>query len=215
MKKYYLLFVLLISILYTRCEELEELYVHNPKGEWVQFTIEKDKHYPKPWIITHVHPKDSVLYLEFDFCFPDSTCVYDIGEDQSDWNKLFGVVPMGWNLVHENSFRFGWRWLNNQLEIGYYNYINMPKPEKGVITHIDIGVVYSGLIIIEKGELYMMLVNKETLDTYEYWVEGEIRVDPLYHILYLYFGGNRAAPHDINVSLKCDQLIPSVKLDKK
>jgi hypothetical protein len=68
--------------------------------------------------------------------FTDS-CRYDIGDDQSDINKLYGIGFLPWH--RKNSIRFGWRYVKetDKIEILAYWYINSTRYNES-ICFVDI-----------------------------------------------------------------------------
>lgn len=195
-----LIILTLIFSTFARCEMFEEYYISDASGRWIEYTTYEGQHGSVPKIINRVNSVDSILTLEFQFCFPDSTFAYDIGEEQSDWNKLFGVVPF-FNYIHNNSYRFVWRYLNGELQIGYYSYVNSPYVIKGLMGVIETGRVYDAKIIVTPGRIIYSL-NDETIE-----LEQKAEVFTTWHIATPWFGGSEVAPHDVNISIKCNQLV--------
>lgn len=118
-------------------------------------------------------------------------CKYDIGEDQSDINKLFGV---GYWFHHRNSARIGWRYFNDRIELHYYCYVNgnritgllgyasMNKPVTVQYTYTKTAYVFEC-----NGNLFSILHS------------GHGRFG---YLLGTYFGGNRKAPHEMRIYMK-------------
>ena len=121
------------------------------------------------------------------------SCIYDIGQDQSDVNKLFGI---GYYPHHHNrSIRFGWRWnlLDKKIDILAYWYFNGVR-EFLPLTQVEIGKTYRYDIIVFP-KMHRMMV-KGTVKN--------VILEPrsLSYSLHPYFGGNQKAPHDIEIIIK-------------
>ena len=58
-------------------------------------------------------------------CIFDSSVIYTTEDPVNQWdvNKLWGVSDCGNNHM-DNSIRFGWRWLNDSLEILWFRHLN-------------------------------------------------------------------------------------------
>ncbi|MEP1114877.1 hypothetical protein [Ekhidna sp.] len=134
--------------------------------------------------------------LKFSAIF-NETAIYETQtlENQEDINKLMGFSDCN-SHHHKNSARFGWRWLNNQLEIHAYAYANGER-----ITE------YIGSVKLNEPYDYQIQL---TNDAYVFYLEG---LDPvritrkspctrgLYYMLFPYFGGNEVAPHDMTIQI--------------
>lgn len=125
------------------------------------------------------------------------SCKYDLkGDDQLDWNKLFGV---GFFPDHQkNSFRFVWRYnvLFGEIELGVYSYIN-GELESHATSLIPIGqktkmtIRYKdGFVFYEVGE---RLISYTTVRA-DRWPLIGYKLGP-------YFGGNKKAPQTIKINM--------------
>jgi hypothetical protein len=132
---------------------------------------------------------------EFDFKVQfDESAKYDLNDPENQWdvNKLIGISDGG--LHQKNSARFGWRWVNNNLEIlAYTHYNGNFYFEK--ITDIEIGKEYDCILILD--------------DKYTFICDGKIVTMPRWmdfktknYYLWPYFGGDLEAPHDIKIKVK-------------
>lgn len=123
MKKVNLILALFIlAVIAVKCEKYVnpfsvtyewETYTIFPEGYDCKFDecwFTPDGHKANPF---YIHAIKDTAFM-FDFQFPDSSYIYDIGEDQSDWNKLYGIVDY-LNNIHTESYRFAWRWFNDEL----------------------------------------------------------------------------------------------------
>lgn len=149
--------------------------------------IRKDTHAPMrcPRLVTGSEMAYSVTFMP--------SCRYDIGEEQSDINKLFGVGYFPSH--HVDSVRFGWRYdvASGMIEIMAYWYHNRVRGWES-IRYVAIGA-------------RNQLVLRRLGYCHELWV------GPLRHIVDVpsrligfalgpYFGGNLTAPHDIEIKLE-------------
>lgn len=144
--------------------------------------------------------KPGMIYqLRSHFKF-DSSCEYNIGEDQSDVNKLIGF-SLG--LHHKNSIRLGWRYREGRIEIcGYLYYKGVRRPTIPITSlpiesaEFDVRLKYNSIT----GTISISLLQGDKIigaDVWQYiypcsgavWSYG----------LGLYFGGNKTAPHKMVV----------------
>jgi len=114
--------------------------------------------------------------------------------NQYDVNKLYGLSDCGNNHT-KNSIRFGWRWLNDSLEILWY------KREDGDfsfgnITTINLNTSYYYTITLTE-DSYILSV-----DGIEVVVDRRCSETYKRYYLYPYFGGDEEAPHDITIRIK-------------
>ena len=131
------------------------------------------------------------------FKFSDSAIYLFNDEDQYDTNKLFGF---SFGLHRKNSVRFGWRPNKDltKIEIGGHEYVDklmipiLPICEVELNKWYNYELNYNGLLNqIE----YTIWNNNETFSLIH-----PITLKYKYNIgyrLFLYFGGNKTAPHDV------------------
>ena len=116
----FLLFILIPIALFS-CKKFEDGYRI--------FTIKEGKHYSK-----HGIESSKVNSLKFEAIFDESAMYSTIDSiNQFDFNKLYGLSDGSGH--HDNSARFGWRWLNDSIQIFTYVY------NDGIRTHHQIGSV--------------------------------------------------------------------------
>jgi hypothetical protein len=173
-------------------------------------TLDKDHHYSSgpgtSWGLSLTNLQAAEVRFKED-------CRYNIGEDQLDWNKLFGRTTS--DLFHQNnSMRVGWRYRLDidQIELGAYTY---RKGERQIEIAIDprTGAPFDislGLVHLEE-PFYVSCAHEK--DEYIFYSEiGELqnkKVLPankqcdLYPSSKLspYFGGNRRAPHTMHIDI--------------
>lgn len=130
--------------------------------------------------------------------FTDS-CRYDIGDDQSDTNKLFGIGYLPYH--RKNSARFGWRYIKETdcIELMIYWY------KKGIRQ-------YESLCEINLNKQYICEISSNN-NSHVYFVktiDGNILSTKSIDLkgrffgykLFSYFGGNMKAPHDIIIDIE-------------
>jgi hypothetical protein len=127
---------------------------------------------------------------------------YDLkGENQLDWNKLFGVALGGHH--HQNSIRYGWRYSpsKGKVEVSAYWYTNGVR-NYVYLCDVEIGGTYCMTIkILRTG--YMMLINNADTGEYIYSISIKRPLGPTYgYNLRLYFGGDEVAPHTMRVKIR-------------
>jgi hypothetical protein len=127
----------------------------------------------------------------------DSTSIYQTASsaNQLDVNKLYGFSDNS-DDHHRFSARFGWRWSEGALQLFAYTY------NDGVMS-------YEALGSIRIGTEYTCSI-KITASAYLFSVNEGVKTMPrtsttataIGYRLYPYFGGDEAAPHDINIWIK-------------
>ncbi len=135
----------------------------------------------------------------------DSTAIYPaVITDYNhayDVNKLYGFSE-GFNNQY-NSARIGWRWLNDELQLFAYVYVNgtlLRDPvsyDPPFIKSIAIGAEVNCSIAIS-GSNYIFTVDGVVVKT----VRGTTASKYSGYQQYPYFGGNLTAPHLINIYIK-------------
>tara|TARA_Y100000361_G_C11159854_1_gene346512 strand:+ start:1357 stop:1902 length:546 start_codon:yes stop_codon:yes gene_type:complete len=178
MKKYLLIFLAFFS-----CKKIDE-------NGFRIYTIKKDKH-RSGWRYNTTRSNNFNIEVIFDESAQYTT---DDPLNQYDVNKLWGVSDCG-NDHHENSIRFGWRWLNDSLEILWYKrQLGEFTFEK--ITSVNLNETINMSLSI-KDDKYELTVNGVTKET-----SRACSMDYKKYKLYPYFGGDEKAPHDITIRIK-------------
>lgn len=155
------------------------------------YLIERGAHRSKFW------PRLSKKNLRF---FARIVCApYDLGSDQSDWNKLYGIRFSWWD--HKNSIRIGWRYIkeNGKLELAMYAY------SRGQRRIVSLGFVQPGeeWFECEIKQLY----RDKNVSNYLVAVNGNRTYVEAAHTgwpnfrLFPYFGGSQPAPHRIKIQI--------------
>lgn len=171
----------------------------------ITYFLHKGKHRAEPFrFVTRILQtrlcKERSIHIQARFW---NNCRYHIeGEDMGDINKLCGFT-MG--LVHKNSFRIGWRYnvKNDNIDLFFYSYENGNR-RFAYLCSVDF--MYPAKISMELEYSYYLKCYEVTIfvdDKKFKFFDVDIRHG--LHISYplsIYFGGNRTAPHDMNIDLK-------------
>ncbi len=184
MKKYSILWIVLIIFFSQACEILDV----DPERI---FLIKKGSHYS-----THAIEMLESDVLSFTAEF-DESAIYTTRDpiQQFSTNKLMGFSDCNCHH-HENSARFGWQWLDGQLEIWAYTYVYGENIE-----------AFVGVVPINEPKEYYIQITDET---YIFKLEGFPAVEMergkkcdigVYYMLWPYFGGQETAPHDISIKV--------------
>lgn len=181
----------------------------------MKYVIKKGKHRGWPFR-TGIGTK--LCAQEFEVVFHES-CRYNIGTEQKDINKLFGVgfvkgyfrslwiylhSLIGGNIYQEehhiDSARIGWAYNpeTDKIDLYAYCYINSQRIISDLISvEIDQSV---GIYLYLSKTHYVFIIKdkgKEVLRKPLLFTHNKRRLFPLG----LYFGGNLTAPHDIHITM--------------
>jgi len=149
----------------------------------------------------HFRPHLQQKFLQYNIKFDKSSIYQFHTEDQYDINKLFGL---SYGMHHTNSVRFGWRSLgtySSKIEILAYCYVDGKRIVEGsnnlYIAMIDLNKFYTFRINVGEN-CYKLSIFDNMFNV------GSVEIPHNYlpfwgYHLYPYFGGNRNAPHDINI----------------
>jgi len=121
------------------------------------------------------------------------SCIYDIGNDQGDINKLFGIGYFPSH--HKNSVRIGWNYetVTGKICLWVYWYKDGRRCWD-YLRSVDIGMTYYFKIYIGDGEHTIDVSGRRyTVDT---------EPQKIGYLLQPYFGGNKTAPHDIIIDMQ-------------
>ena len=167
--------------------------------------IKKGTH--APFRLPKLLIKPKALRYEVEFT---ESCRYRFGtDDDADVNKLFGIsfITFGsfWFVIknlfkgkvkalhHYNSVRFGWRYdaLSNRFEVLYYVYQNGER-------------LFNHMISRSANQPLNMRLNKVDVGHWSFFYEYGFDMPKtwLCYELHPYFGGNRTAPHDMEIKMK-------------
>jgi len=137
--------------------------------------------------------------LMFEAIF-DGSAVYTTSDpvNQHDINKLYGFSECN-QRHHKNSARFGWRWLNGNLEIHAYVY-NDGERSSQFITNVSLNKSYKYSIEMYD-DYYVFRVDNESIK-----MTRTNNCDTgLFYMLFPYFGGDEKAPHEIKIQIREDR----------
>lgn len=132
-----------------------------------------------------------------------ASCRYNIGENQKDWNKLFGMsfgyMPLFKQFqMHYNSARFGWRYSpeSDCIEVAPYLYTGGKRQYAEILGiqpfPCEIGKEYEMSITAYKSYVVYAIGSKV-------WVIDQDVPSHRGFTAPLYFGGSKRAPHTIEV----------------
>jgi hypothetical protein len=157
------------------------------------YTIQSGAHYSDQNTPATFNGKSS---LAFDVVF-DSSAIYATQnpENQYDINKLYGFSDCG-TPHQENSARFGWGWVNNQLQLHAYCYVNGERISQ-LIGSVPFHTVQHCKISVS-GNTYVFQLNNSTVTMKRHCNSSNIDG----YRLYPYFGGDETAPHKISIKIK-------------
>lgn len=122
--------------------------------------------------------------IDFRFMFKESHYYDHTVKNGDDINKLYGITS---TKIHENSARFGWRYIgNDQFEIFAYYYVRGVRSWE-LLTTVDVDQ-YVDYSIDVSGNQYTFGANGEWHHVYNTKNIIAARSFP-------YFGGNNTSPH--------------------
>lgn len=142
------------------------------------------------------------LYLKmvsskYEIMFSDN-CFYKLGDvDDYDINKLFGI---SFGLHHKNSMRFGWNIDEDKIAIyAYYYKLGIRFMNK--LISINANEVYTFEIKVHDNFFELSIVNKnhQLINTTNI---AKAKTVNWGYRLFPYFGGNKCAPHDMEIKMK-------------
>lgn len=161
-------------------------------SQFIKYTIRSGQQYCDQSVYKQTNYNELKFIVKF-----DSTAIYQTvsSNNQLDVNKLYGFSDN--NDQHQNfSARFGWRWSDGALRLFGYVYNNgvMSYEELGAIS---IGVEYTCSIKVTASS-YIFTLNEGSKNM----PRASTTATAVGYKLYPYFGGDEAAPHDINIWIK-------------
>lgn len=150
--------------------------------------------FPRPILIKRGKDFSITRY----FKFTESAIYLFDDEDQHDVNKLFGF---SFGYHHHNSVRFGWRPNEtlDKIEIVGYEYIDKLRVPTIPICDVELNKWYK-YELKYKGGMFGQIEYSVTDGIEQHTTVHPITIRKdftLGYRLYLYFGGNKKAPHNI------------------
>ena len=165
-------------------------------SNWV--VLKKGAHEPFPRRNETTLIKPRLLHATVIF---DNSCMYDVGSNQQDWNKLIGLgfvgakdQKIGVPPHRIDGVRIGWRWnpQTQRIELGSYAYVRGVLSSKKLAEvkidepiDVDIKVDYNRKVYIVMDQEEISYVHDKTIA----FKTG------------VYFGGQEVAPHDMRISI--------------
>lgn len=162
------------------------------------FTIKKGRHYSSPFFFLKRFLPSFKKSFHFTVEF-DQACLYQLsGEDQLDINKLFGV---GCNTIfhHKNSVRIGWRSTNNtDIELVSYLYVNSIRQEERILSVVKpYEKTMCQILFIDE----QVIITTTDINHTKTEVLNISKKQSWGFLLWPYFGGNKPAPHTLQIDL--------------
>jgi hypothetical protein len=189
---------LLCVVLLTSCHKSNDAFQEtSPAWDTTGFTkyvIEAGAHYASDNTYKLIETSELKFTARF-----DNSAMYQSAnaENQYDINKLYGFSDNG-AAHHQYSARFGWRWSDGALHLFAYVY------NGGKVASEELGIVP-----IDKNITCRIKVEKEK---YVFYCNEYVRTMPRQsktkkgkgYMLYPYFGGDEAAPHEVDIWIRND-----------
>lgn len=150
--------------------------------------IQKGTHAPLRLPCPLINPK----LLAYRVAFTES-CRYDIGRDQGDINKLFGIGYFPHH--HDNSVRIGWNYdiVSGKINLFAYWYAEGVR-QWFYLRSVNIGEVnYFSIQVREQDHIIDVAGRKYCVD-----IAGR----SVGYLLRPYFGGNKTSPHTMIIDLQ-------------
>lgn len=183
--------VIFLILILTGCKKIKDNYT--------TFIIKENRHRSTTAYNT---TKDTIFNWRIIF---DSSAIYTSKDsaNQYDINKL-----IGWSDCKENhmdySIRFGWRWLNGNLEIHWFRHQH-GLFSFGKIKNISLCEPHDYSLLIRDNEYTLCVdqnicsIKKRSCSSVMHQLQPE---DCRKYMLYPYFGGQEKAPHRIKIKIK-------------
>jgi hypothetical protein len=182
MKTFFVIIVICVSMI--SCE---------PEADLSRtFLIRKGEHYSTPRLIETLTSNELSFQAKF-----NSSAIYTFDDRglQDSKNKLMGFADCN-SQHHQNSARFSWQWYNDHLEIHAYCYVDGERKEKFVGV-VDLDEYHEYTIRVEETQYVFTLDNGLPV-----YIERAHKCDKgIYYMLWPYFGGSLAAPHDVTIDI--------------
>lgn len=159
------------------------------------YKIKKGRHYSSG--INVGVSVDSIFKYAVKF---ENNCIYHIdGNDRYDINKLFGYSTDIYH--HIGSVRFGWRCLNNEtIEILSYTYDDGKRLDSKVLCEVYPGENFTCILDIKNDKCEYTVINSKGKYTHTDFLSKKSY--KLKYKLFPYFGGDKCAPHMMNINLE-------------
>jgi|TARA_B100001093_G_C26489326_1_gene868354 hypothetical protein len=179
-------FILLMSLhfLFMSCKKIDE-------NGFRDYVIKEGNHSSRTSYKT-----TKTNCLQFQAIFDESAIYQSIdSNNQYDINKLYGLSDCKDHHI-KTSIRLGWRWLNDSLELHWFQHVNN-NFSFDRITTINLNTIVNFSITFDNNYYYVS-VDNDTITIDRPCNNQSIRK----YYLYPYFGGDEKAPHDIKIKIK-------------
>lgn len=158
-----------------------------------RFFIKKGNH--RSGIYPNIYFK--MLKTKYEVIF-SKDCIYKFNDvDDFDVNKLFGL---SFGFHHTNSIRFGWNVDGDKIAIYAYCYKSGERI-MNKITSLSTDITNSFEIKVYDDFYELTIYNKISNSTITYITSKPKTVKWGYR-LFPYFGGNKTAPHNMEIEMK-------------
>ena len=154
------------------------------------YTIKEGKHRS-----TYAYKASRDTIFNWDIIF-DSSAIYttEDPDNQYDINKLIGWSDCGENHM-DYSIRFGWRWLNDSLEIHWFRHQHS-QFTFDKIKSVELCEPHNYYLEF-KDTKYILCVDGTCIE-----LDRTCSNQYKKYKLYPYFGGQETAPHNIKIKIK-------------
>ncbi len=149
-------------------------------------TIPKGKHRAQ-WMLPRLfwNRRRLIRHVSFDF-----SCRYELpGNDQQDWNKLFGFG--WWPAHHTNSARFAWRYNADKKKIELAAYVYQNKVRQ-MIELCDLIVTFTYRLELKSdgyGIYFKVVQQNNGFELCNWWMPHSC-MSKVSYLLHPYFGSN-------------------------
>jgi hypothetical protein len=135
----------------------------------------------------------------------NENCIYDLGDsDQSDINKLAGFSRL---LHHKDSARIGWRSVKvegiDKIQLVTYCYSEGVRIKEKHLIYVSPNEKFEATLEDLETEWKFTIY---TLNSNNSVTEKKSKKSKLGYVLFPYFGGNKTAPHDMEITLNIKKL---------
>ena len=188
--------LLLIALLFVACNKSSADFFQKSSSlqsnEFTHYIIKQGAHF----VANNQYKSIELPELKFIVKF-DSSAIYKTVNpiNQYDINKLYGFSDNN-AMHHDYSARFGWSWNEDALRIYAYVY-NDGVVCKKELKAVDIGASYQCSIKAEENR-YLFIIDGEQTSLPRTSTTSIAKG----YLLFPYFGGDEAAPHDIHIQIK-------------
>ena len=164
----------------------------------MEYTILKNWHYSIFNPFKHRWVKLNCKEVRFKFILPKSAWYAKENEDDSDWNKLYGI-SYGIFGIHKNSLRIVWRpdfKTPYRFEIGYYAYENEVRVVKKLCS-VWSTCQHEAQILLHEDNNVSVFVDGD----YRYFEKCNVKTKLLGFTCKPYHGGDNKAKNKYEITI--------------